>query len=204
MLVKQEIFKPGDFHPSITTVTTSLYFFINSDQSRYNNSPPPNPAPIMKVSQIVAFGATIISQAEACVRIRVERWVHDGLSTIQDMRLYDNDNAVVTLPYPINFSISSDSNVLRLGGYTVELKYNDDKTNPYGGVVTYPNGCRSDACVLTSRISLTTRPKILMICKERRTRDLAITICTASRTITATAAATCVGSKPFGLMSYSR
>lgn len=58
----------------------------------------------MKVSQIVALSATLILQAEACVRVRVNRYVHDHIGVIQDMKLYDNDGAVNTLPYLINFA----------------------------------------------------------------------------------------------------
>jgi hypothetical protein len=103
----------------------------------------------MKVSQIVALSATLIFQAEACVRIRVDRYIHDSYGTIQDMKLYDNDNAVVKLPFPVNFRTSDDNNVLHLGGYTVELNYKDDKRHPYGGRIDYPNGCKSAGCVFT-------------------------------------------------------
>jgi hypothetical protein len=47
----------------------------------------------MKASQIVALSATLILQAQDCARVRIDRYVHDCYGTIQDMQIYDNDNA---------------------------------------------------------------------------------------------------------------
>jgi hypothetical protein len=96
----------------------------------------------MKISQIVTLSATLVLQAQACARVRVDRYIHGNLGTIQDLKVYDNDGPVKTLPYPINFSASDESTTLHLSDYTVELNYKGDKRHPYGGRITYPNGCK--------------------------------------------------------------
>jgi hypothetical protein len=111
----------------------------------------------MKVSQIVALSATLAVQAHACVRVRVDRWVHENLGTIQAMALYDNDNPVKTLPSPINFSAADDETSLSLDGYRVTLQYKDRKLHPYGGRISYPEGCKSATVprpLITQRIPL--------------------------------------------------
>jgi len=107
----------------------------------------------MKVSQIVAVSATLIFQAQACVRIRVDRVVKDGYGLIQDLKLYDNDNPVKTLPFPINFSASDEDTTLRLNDYAVTLQYKDRSYHPYGGRLTYPKG-RKFAASKSRRLSL--------------------------------------------------
>jgi hypothetical protein len=77
----------------------------------------------MKASQIVALSATLILQAQDCARVRIDRYVHDGYGTIQDMQIYDNDNAAKVLPFPINFDARDDENLLQVDGYSVTLKY---------------------------------------------------------------------------------
>lgn len=57
----------------------------------------------MKVSQFAALSATLILQAQACVRIRVDRYIDGSYFTIQDVKLYDNDEPIKTLPNPINY-----------------------------------------------------------------------------------------------------
>ena len=103
----------------------------------------------MKVSQIVALSAALIFQAQACVRVRVDRRISqkDQSALIQDMKLYNNDNPVVTLPRPINFGLNDEENNLDLGsGYKVTLRYNRNGPTPdypYGGTITYPKGRKS-------------------------------------------------------------
>lgn len=97
----------------------------------------------MKVSQIVALSATLILQAYACVRLRVDRSTHDGFYTIEDVKLYDNDEPVKTLRYPSNYRQSGEENDVSVGDYRAFLYYKDGKPHPYGGWIEYPNGCKS-------------------------------------------------------------
>jgi hypothetical protein len=96
----------------------------------------------MKVSQVVALSATLALQAQACVRVRVDTLIENGYNFIQEVKLYDNDNPVVTHG-KVNFRTYDDENLIRLGGYNVKLQYkdrSDGRTIPYGGRITYPNG----------------------------------------------------------------
>ena len=97
----------------------------------------------MKVSQIVALSATLSFQAQACVRIRVDRYIDGSFFTIQDVKLYDNDEPVKTLPNPANFDRYGEENDISVGDYRAALQYKDRSYHPYGGHITYPNGCKS-------------------------------------------------------------
>ncbi|GAB7325515.1 hypothetical protein MBLNU13_g09521t1 [Cladosporium sp. NU13] len=98
----------------------------------------------MKVSQIVASSATLILQAHACVRLRVDRSTHDRFYTIEDVKLYDNDEPIKTLPYPIHYLRSGEENDVSVGDYRAILQYKDGRPHPYGGRITYPNGYSND------------------------------------------------------------
>lgn len=97
----------------------------------------------MKVSQIVAFSTTLILQAQACVRLRVDRYTDGRMYVIQDVKLYDNDEPIKTLPNPINYDRSGEENDVSVGDYRAVLQYKDGRPHPYGGEITYPNGCKS-------------------------------------------------------------
>lgn len=94
----------------------------------------------MKASQIAALSATLIFQAQACVRVRVDRYTEGNYQTIQQMKLFDNDDVVKTSPFPINFSLADEETRLTLDDYSVTLQYKDGKHHPYGGRVGYPKG----------------------------------------------------------------
>jgi hypothetical protein len=112
-----------------------------SHHSNPNNTPSRTATSIMKVSQIITLTATLALQAQACARVRVDRWVADTYNHITEVKLYDNDNPVITHP-AINFRTSDDENRLNMGGYTVRLQYKDRNIVPYGGVISYPGGCK--------------------------------------------------------------
>ena len=97
----------------------------------------------MKISQIVALSATLILQAQACVRLRLDRFIDGRMYTIQDVEHYDNDEPVITLPNPINYDRSGEENDVSVGDYRAALQYKDGKPHPYGGWIRYPNGCKS-------------------------------------------------------------
>lgn len=135
------------FHQNITIITACAsynhHLLINLHHFEHNSYQPTNPALVMKVPQIVALSATLILQAHACVRIRVDRYTDGSFYTIQDIKLYDNDEPVKTNPYPINFARSGEENDISVGDYRAELQYKDGKPHPYGGWIRYPNGCKS-------------------------------------------------------------
>jgi hypothetical protein len=101
----------------------------------------------MRASRIVALSATLILQAQACVRIRVDRYLDGSYFTIHDVKLSDNDEPIKTLPNPINYYRYGEENDISVGDYRTILQYKDRLYHPYGGETTYPNGCKSAVSV---------------------------------------------------------
>jgi hypothetical protein len=140
---------------TITAITSTNHYTTQTPTSTRIQRPPTVRSSshlTMKASQILALSATLIFQAQACARVRIDRYAHDGYGTIQDMQIYDNDNAAKVLPFPINFDARDDENLLQVDGYFVKLKYKDGKHHPYGGRIIYPEGCESFAKSSVSEI----------------------------------------------------
>jgi hypothetical protein len=93
----------------------------------------------MKTSPLIALSAFLF-QAQACVRVRVDRYINnEGLSVIQDVKLYDNDSPVKTAAGPQQFTPPFPETV-KVDDYYVQLQYKDGKHHPYGGRIQYPRG----------------------------------------------------------------
>lgn len=95
----------------------------------------------MKTSPLLALSAFLFLRAQACVRVRVDRYLDGGYSYIQEVKLYDNDSPVRTAGQ--HQFVPPFDEIVKVEDYYVKLQYKDGKHHPYGGRIQYPKGRKS-------------------------------------------------------------
>lgn len=83
----------------------------------------------MKFTQVVAVGAALVAQAQACTRIHVEAWNENG-QEYKNIELYDNNNPVLYMARDTSVKDTSYYYYTVPGNKKYGVRLMKDSTNP--------------------------------------------------------------------------